>query len=184
MNKISDLNIGAIKEIYSLYHSVLCFFAYKYTKSYDEAEDIVHSVFAKIIEKGVTLENDFTIKSYLFSSVRNASLNYIKKDNVRKRYSEYSSSNETGTDNSSYLLDRIETEILFEIFSKIDALPSGCNKVFRLSYIEGLSNQEIADKLGISLNTVKSQKARAKQLLKESLKDLFIIALYILKNYF
>ena len=46
-----------------------------------------------------------------------------------------------------------------------------------------MSNQEIADKLGISVNTVKSQKSRAKQLLKESLKELFVIAMFLLKNY-
>ena len=102
---------------------------------------------------------------------------------LKKKYSDYTISHESDSDDSNYLLDRIEVEILFEVFSKIDELPKECNKIFKLSYIENLSNQEIADKLGISVNTVKSQKSRAKQLLRESLKDLFILALYLLKNY-
>jgi len=183
MNNNSALKIGAINDVYEKYHSVLCFFAYKYTKSYSEAEDVVHSVFEKLLEKSVNLENDQALKSYLFSAVRNASLNHIKRDEIKKKYSDYTISHESDTDDSNYLLDRIEVEILFEVFSKIDALPTECNKIFKLSYIENLSNQEIADKLGISVNTVKSQKSRAKQLLRESLKDLFILALYLLKNY-
>lgn len=183
MSNISALKIGAIDDIYKKYHSVLCFFAYKYTKSYSEAEDVVHSVFEKLLEKSIDLDNEKAFKSYLFSAVHNACVNHIKQDNIKKRYTDYTISHESGRDDSSYLLDRIEVEILFEVFSKIDALPSECNKIFKLSYIENFSNQEIADKLGISVNTVKSQKSRAKQLLRESLKDLFLITLYLLKNY-
>ena len=83
-------------------------------------------------------------------------------------------------DDKSFLNSRIEAEVLWEIFSKVNELPSGCRQVFKMSYLENLSNQEIADRLGISVNTVKSQKARSKELLRESLKDLFAVAAVIL----
>ena len=169
--------------LYEKYHSILCFFAYKYTKSYSEAQDIVHSFFEKILDKSIVLENEQALKAYLFSAIRNASLNHIKRDGIKQKHSNYTISHESFTDDSNYLLDRIEAEILYEVFSKIEELPKECNKIFKLSYIENLSNQEIAEKLGISVNTVKSQKSRAKQLLRESLKDLFVLALYLLKNY-
>ncbi|MPL93354.1 ECF RNA polymerase sigma factor SigL [bioreactor metagenome] len=183
MNTENLLSNGDIKEIYAKYHSLLCFYAYKYTKSYSEAEDVVQSVFTRLIERKISLSNENALKSYLFSAVRNSSLNHIKRDGVKKRFADYTFSQESDADNSGYLIDRIETEILFELFSSLDELPKECNKIFRLSYIEGMSNQEIADKLGISVNTVKSQKSRAKQLLKESLKELFVIAMFLLKNY-
>jgi len=172
-----------IDDVYQKYHSVLCFFAYKYTKSYTEAEDVVHSVFEKLLEKGIDLNNDKALKSYLFSSVHNACLNNLTRDTIRKKYSDYTIAHNADRDDSSYLLERIEVEILWEVFSKIDALPSECKKVFKLGYLENLSNVEIAERLGISVNTVKSQKSRAKQLLKESLKDLFVVAMTILKYY-
>lgn len=183
MGNTSALKIGTIGDVYKKYHSILSFFALKYTKSYSEAEDIVQSVFEKLLEKDIDLENDKALKSYLFSAVHNESLNFIKRDNIKKKFTDYSINHESESDESNYLLDRMEAEILFEIFSKIDALPKECNKVFKLSFIENYSNQEIADKLGISINTVKSQKSRAKQILRESLKDLFVFALYLLKNY-
>ncbi len=183
MNNNSAFKLEGINDVYVKYHSVLCFFAYKVTKSYSEAEDVVHSVFERLLEKGVNLENDQALRSYLFSAVHNASLNYIKRDGIKKKHTDYTITHESDRDDSSYLLERMEAEILFEVFSKIDELPTECSKVFKLSYIENLSNQEIADKLGISVNTVKSQKSRAKQLLRESLKNLFLLALYLLKNY-
>ena len=178
-----SLNGDEIREIYSKYHSLLCFYASKYTKSHSEAEDIVHSVFTKLIEKNLSLNNEAALKSYLFSSVRNAALNNIKRDSIKKRFTDYTTLHDSGADNSGYLIDKIEAEILFELFAKLDQLPKECNKIFRLSYIEGMSNQDIADILGISVNTVKSQKSRAKQLLRQSLKDLFVIAMFLLKNY-
>jgi RNA polymerase sigma-70 factor (family 1) len=183
MYSTSAEECGQIDNIYRKYHSVLCFFAYKYTKLYEEAEDIVHSVFEKLLEKGIDLDNDNALKSYLFSAVHNACINHITRGNIKKKYSDYTISHESDSDDSSYLLDRIEVEILWEVFSKIEALPEECKKVFKLSYIEDMSNQEIADKLGISVNTVKSQKSRARQILKESLKDLFVLAIFILRYY-
>ena len=183
MNTEYPVNSDKIRDIYSKYHSLLCFYAFKFTKSHSAAEDIVQSVFAKLFEKNITLDSENALKSYLFSAVRNTALNNIKREGIKNRFAVYTISHDGEADNSSYLLDRIETEILYELFSKLDQLPKECSKVFRLSYIEGMSNQEIADALGISVNTVKSQKSRAKQLLKESLKDLFVIAMFLLKQY-
>lgn len=178
-----SLNSEEIREIYSKYHSLLCFYASKYTKSHSEAEDIVHSVFARLIEGNLSLNNESALKSYLFSAVRNAALNNIKRDVIKKKFADYTTIHDSNADNSGYLVDKIEAEILFELFSKLDKLPKECNRIFRLSYIEGMSNQGIAERLGISVNTVKSQKSRAKQLLRESLGDLFVLAMFLLKNY-
>ena len=57
-----------------------------------------------------------------------------------------------------------------------------CRKVFTLSYMEGLDIKEVAEKLDISPHTVKSQRARAKQLLQERLKDLFPLLAYLFLN--
>lgn len=60
----------------------------------------------------------------------------------------------------------IEEEVLGEIYRAIDELPPECRRVFRLG-LEGLSNQEIADSLSISINTVRTQKQRAMAVLKK-----------------
>ena len=178
-NLSGDRKSDLLSGLYEKYKSVLCFYASRYTGSYWESEDIVHSVFANFLSKEIKLNDENALRSYLFSAVHNACLNNIAQKSTAKKYYAYALLNETDKDESGYLSDRIETEVLWEVFSKIEQLPSECKKVFKLSYLENMSNQEIADELSISVNTVKSQKSRAKQLLKESLKGLFVFAVAI-----
>ena len=166
---------GLLRELYVKYKSILCFFACKYTGSYLEAEDIVHSVFANFLEKDIRLNDPQALKSYLFSAVHNACVNSIAHKDTARKFYRYSMLNMSENDDSGYLTNRIESEVLWEVFSKVEQLPAECKKVFKLSYLENMSNQEIADMLSISVNTVKSQKSRAKQLLKESLKGILMI---------
>ena len=80
---------------------------------------------------------------------------------------------------NSYLLQRIESEIMEEIFSTIEKLPEECRKVFKLSYIDGMEVCKVAETLQISENTVKTQRLRARKFLKENLKDLFPLLVII-----
>ena len=77
------------------------------------------------------------------------------------------------------MTDRVESEVMWELMTAIDSLPEECRKVFKLSYMEGDDINEVARKLNISTHTVKSQRARAKQLLRERLKDLFPLFAYL-----
>ena len=173
-----DYISAIVSEIYGKSRSFLCFYALRFVESLQEAEDIVHSVFEKVLSRNVELEDTKSMHSYLMSAVRNSCLNHLSRKEVHSRYvSAWLKEAET-SDEDSYVNSRIETEILWEVFSKVDNLPEGCRQVFKMSYLEGLSNIEIADKLGISVNTVKSQKARSKELLRESLKDLFSVAAF------
>ena len=66
----------------------------------------------------------------------------------------------------------ILTEIYRELADAVNKLPEECRKVFELCYFQGLDNESAANELGLSVNTIKAQKARGKKILKESLKDL------------
>ena len=168
-----------ISEIYGSHRSFFCFYAMGYVDSYAEAEDIVHSVFEKVLSRNVDIKDPDALRSYLLAAVRNSCLNHITHQKVHGKYASHILSENEFFEDKGYINSRIEAEILWEVFSKIEQLPDGCRQIFRLSYLEDMSNQEIADRLGISVNTVKSQKARSKDLLKESLKDLFAIAAII-----
>lgn len=67
----------------------------------------------------------------------------------------------------------ILTEIHRELTAAVEKLPEECRKVFNLCYFQGLDNESTARELGLSINTVKAQKARGKKILKENLKDIF-----------
>ena len=74
----------------------------------------------------------------------------------------------------------ILTEIHRELAAAVEKLPEECRKVFQLCYFQGLDNESAAQELGLSVNTVKAQKARGKKILRENLKD--ILSLLMLLN--
>jgi RNA polymerase sigma factor (sigma-70 family) len=77
----------------------------------------------------------------------------------------------------------IRAEVIGEIQRSIEDLPEGCKVVIKLAFTEGLKNEEIAKALGISINTVKSQKQRALKLLRLNLDfKSFLILLAILQQ--
>lgn len=169
-----DISVSKIISIYNSRSAQLRFYAMRFTGSLEESEDVVHSVFEKIISKEVEFKREDSVVPYLFSAVRNSCLNLLKREKTGIRYSEYLRRfGESDNSDIEFLNSRIENEVLWEIFSAIGKLPSGCRTIFNMSYLQNAGNKEIAAKLGISENTVKSQKSRAKLLLKKSLRHIF-----------
>lgn len=137
----------------------------------DDAEDIVQEVFANIIERKSSFSSELHMQNFLYLSVRNACLSYLRKNGSRKRYVE-----SFDEDQNMVIEDEIiSAEVYRKIVASIDMLPIECRKVFELCYIQGYDNESAANMLNISINTVKAQKARGKKILRERLKDMLSI---------
>ena len=83
--------------------------------------------------------------------------------------------------NLVYVLNAIvSSEISSRIYQAIETLPGQCREVTRMAYVHGLKNQEIADNLQISINSVRAHKQRAIQLLRDKLdkKDLLLMIIF------
>jgi len=168
------------KQIFDNLYPGLCLFANKILQNLEESEDIVQNVFITLWNKNKDSHNYISIKAYLYKAVHNSCLNHIKHKIVEKRQTESLSIEQTTENN--YLNKRIEIELLEEIFSVIEELPEESKKIFKLSYINGYEVSQIAEDLNISVNTVKTQRLRARKFLKERLKNIFPLALYIFYN--
>ncbi|MCL2561601.1 MAG: RNA polymerase sigma-70 factor [Rikenellaceae bacterium] len=169
---------GAFEQMFHCYYSALCFYADKIVKDNDLSRDIVQDVFLKFYEKKPVFDNIISLRTYLYRSVFNACINYIKKYNRSAPDDKFVRNVEVPESEDNYLY-QLESRLLDEIFLGIKSLPDKCRQVFELSYIERCSIKEISRRLNISENTVKSQKARAKQLLKERLRDLYSLLSFI-----
>lgn len=167
--------------IFDKYYQALCYFAFQYTENDEIAEDIVQDLFTSLIEKPRKFDTSGHLKNFLYQSVKNACLNHIKKNKSQDKYHEFLKNNHD--DEEDYERKIIATEIYKELNSVIESLPSECKKVYELSYFSGMDNNSIAEELGISINTVKAQKARGKKILKERLKDLYPIILLLWEMY-
>lgn len=160
----------ALQTLLKHYYSPLCLFAERLLADSAAAEDIVGESFVKLWNKKSDFENHQNLKAFMYITVRNACLNYLKqakRDSLSKKQLAYL----TGEKEEFVLNEMIRAEVLKEVMDEINNLPEQCRKVLKLGYLEGMKNQEIADLLNISIHTVKNQKARAIQLLKTRLRD-------------
>lgn len=174
MSKVSD--IQPFEFFFKAHYRRLCFFAQSLLSGKEAAEDIVQESFMKYMDRQADFETELAALSFLYTTIRNASFNYLRHMKVEERYKHLPVPLE---EDPIALRAIITSEVMGEIFRAIETLPEGCRTVFTLGYIEGLKNQEIADHLQLSINTVKTQKARALQLLRLKLdpEDLIVFVL-------
>ncbi|WP_205510138.1 RNA polymerase sigma factor [Longitalea arenae] len=169
----------ALQSLLKQFYNPLCLFAERLLADKAAAEDIVGESFIKLWHKRCDFETVQNIKAFMYITVRNACLNYLKqakRDSLSKKQLAYI----TGEKEEFVLNEMIRAEVLKELMHEINNLPEQCGKVLKLGYLEGLKNQEIAALLNISVHTVKNQKARAIQLLKLRLRDRDLMSFLLL----
>jgi RNA polymerase sigma-70 factor (ECF subfamily) len=164
-------------------YSDLCAYAKLILNDLDAAEEIVQDLFVKFWENRAEIEIASSARSYLFKSVRNASLNFIKHRTIEESYKQYNKEvMESGAVAADVELEDSEMEI--QIRRAIDMLPPERKKIFIMCRFDGLKYKEIADKNGISVKTVENQMGKAMKFLKEELSDYFPLVLLFLLNPF
>nr|WP_278286665.1 RNA polymerase sigma-70 factor [Zhouia spongiae] len=164
---------------YNLYPRLLSF-CIKYVKDPFAAEEIVEECMLYLWERKNDLAEVMDLKSYLYTMVRNKAYAYLKKNS--KVVSLDSGFGESVSQEDEYI---IEEEVHATLIAALNTLPEKCRRVFELSCLEGLKYKDIAEDMGISVNTVKSQRSRAIELLKTQLKDNPLLLIYLsmmLKN--
>lgn len=171
--KFSNLLTGNgsefLKYLFDAYYGQLCRLAFKYVGRMDIAEDLVQDVFINIWNKRVQLNNSAEIRPYLVRSVINASINYIRSKYNKVQFTDDFSLIET--DSGFNPLDSLKnSELHMLIKVSIERLPDKCRLIFLLSRFSGLTYNEIAIKLGISVKTIETQISIALKRIESSLK--------------
>jgi RNA polymerase sigma-70 factor, ECF subfamily len=144
----------------------------------DAAKDIVHNVFINLWENRNNIHLESSLRSWLFTSVRNRSLNYLR-DN--KKFIRNSKEIETGAGpDTGYDENQASSaELEGRVRAALDRLPEACRRIFIMIRFDGLKYRETAEKLGISQKTIETQMSRAFKILREELKDIVKILLII-----
>jgi RNA polymerase sigma-70 factor, ECF subfamily len=183
LNLIENDDLKAFEEFYFHFHPRLFAYARKFIEETELAKDIVQEVFAEFWERRNSLDIKSSLSGYLFRTVHNKCLNLISSQKVRNQYSSHVSAKlktaefmfyESGEHNYNSVF---YTEIENIVKENVQGLPEACRQIFELSRFEGFDNQEIADKLQISVRTVENQVYKALKTLKEALRDYIAIIL-------
>lgn len=152
------------EKLFNDYYGILVYYALKYVKRDDVAEDLVQDLFLSLWEKQMTFNSIPAFRSFLYTSIKNAALDYLKHEAVENQYVQDSLDKKIPSHDSSVQKE----EVYRLLFSQIDKLPERCKEIFLL-HLDGLNNEQIATKLSLSIETVKTQKKRAMKVLKSNL---------------
>ncbi|MGN0202101.1 MAG: RNA polymerase sigma factor [Candidatus Cryptobacteroides sp.] len=165
-----------VKEISSLYHKLyrpLCLYSFKYTKDYEASEDIVQDCFSAFLEKASDGRPRIgNARAYLYSAARNRCI-----DLLRARGTEVHLSPDFDTLDNEYAEDSFEEARVWE---RLEALPPRQRQILLMCKRDGMAYSEIADALGISIQTVKNQMSRALKSLRYSEKTDLLMVLFLM----
>jgi len=158
----------AFNTLFLRYYNDLCRFAIPFVNNGNEAEEVVQKVFIRLWENRKRLICPENEKAFLYKTVYNECLNAIRSKTTReKSYLQYFLDIDTNASEKE-----INPDLQQLLNRAIEKLPAKCRQIFILNKIEGLTQKEIADFLGISTKTVENQVANAISKLRVELKPL------------
>jgi RNA polymerase sigma-70 factor (ECF subfamily) len=168
--RLKDGDQTAFELLFHFYYPGLVMYSTQFTTDRTEAEEIVQDFFVRFWQRHQLVSLTDSLKSYLFLSVKNGSLNYLKHKKVEEKYIRQM----TELSNQHLVYDPdlyLSSELQEKVKNAIDLLPERCREIFIMSRIRGLKNDEIADDLHISKRTVETQISKALKVLRVELKD-------------
>lgn len=158
--KIKNNDTNALNILFKRYFSVLCYFSFQFVKSRDLTEEVVSDVFLNIWLKRGSIVIKSSLKAYLFTAVRNQSINYMKKKDYH--FEELEIVDKEGKISSLRADDfLIYKDLENEIENIVQKLPEKRQLIFRMNRFEGLSYKEISEILSISINTIQNHMVKA-----------------------
>ena len=154
--------------IFNYFYSSLCTFSMQYLKNRNEVEDLVQDFFISLWMEARNIQIRSSLKSYLFTGIKNRCLDYQKHQKVVEKYRTYILFSTEGYDNTTehYFT---ESELRQAIQKSLEKLSPRGREIFELSRIKGFSNQKISEQLGISKRTVELQISNSLKVIRKEL---------------
>ncbi len=176
--QLRDGNEKAFSAVFEAYHRYLYVLASRYLMSNSYAEDAVQYTFMRLWEGRETFDYDTGIKNLLFTILKNHIFNELRHNNllIQKNF-EMAQLNE---DNElSFLQDLEDADFRTHLYKLIDKLPLQKREVCLMKIQRGMTNQEVAGAMNITIATVKSHYTQVIKLLRSQMDKIVMILLAI-----
>ena len=168
--------------VFKKYYQPLVVFVVRHVGDEDVAKDIVQDIFFKLFESSRSLPDNFQLKSWFYKVARNAAVDYLRHLQVEDKYKFLMAE-------AMISVPDVDEEIDEQVYDKvnlaIESLPKQCRLIIKLNVLEGKKYHEIAEELGITINTILTQVSRGYKKLREILAeevDTSILVYMFLKN--
>jgi RNA polymerase sigma-70 factor (ECF subfamily) len=184
LKQIKAGNMVAFYNIYEKYSKRLFGFVLRYIKQEEDAEEIVQEVFVKVWENRDRIDIYSSFDAYLFTIAYNTTMSLFRKRVHEKKYLEHLKSIQQIGSTEDITDEMHFRELSEKVQALLDELTPRQKEIFQLSREEGLTHEEIAKRLGISVNTVKKHMVNTLSFLRTHLANDLIAGLLIVHLFF
>jgi RNA polymerase sigma-70 factor (ECF subfamily) len=158
-------NETAFSELYVRYKDKLHYFCLSLLKSEEETNDIVQEIFIRLWESRIFINPDLSFSSFLYTIARNRILNYFRDMDIDAKAKSILAQNKPVEE------DVIESNLIYTEYQNIlkeaiEQLSPQRKKIFNMSRMDNLTHKEIAEQLGISVNTVQEHISESLRFIK------------------
>ncbi|MDR3219710.1 MAG: RNA polymerase sigma-70 factor [Dysgonamonadaceae bacterium] len=166
IKNIKEDDYTSYNQLFMYYYPKLCVFVNSIINDRYDTEDIVQDLFVKLWTNRKEIDLQTNISAYLFRTAKNKAINFIRDEANRKILLE-----KIGTEDESYLDGNFPDEDEYDeaLLDCIRQLPPRCKEILLMHRVDGYKQKEIAEKLNISLQTIKNQTGAALRRLKNCL---------------
>lgn len=181
--RIAEGDVTAFTMLYSKYYPRISVFANRFISDRDKARDITAETFIKWWRLRGKFDSIERLEGFLYVTTRNACLNTLRRSKKQARIEQELFYQLEASANEGILQRDIRAELLEAVFMEVQKLPEKYHEVFRLAFLQGLKNDEVAEQLRIANKTVRTYKSEILHLLRTAfdLKSLLLI-LPLLRN--
>lgn len=169
--KIKEGDIKAFEEIFHRYYSPLCWYAAGITGDMDSAEEIVEELFYILWKNREQLQVFQSLKSYLYRSVRNESVQYCEHQEVKDRYRTAVHTTKKSEAVSDPYRQMEYKELQNLILHTLDKLPDRRRRIFNMHRMKGMKYTEIASALSLSVKTVEAEMTKVLRVLRTEVEN-------------
>lgn len=167
---LADKTVLPFNEVYDKYWEALVIYARRFLKDVGDCESVVQDAFLALWERASRLQDIISVDAFLYATVQRKALNILQHRNVEQAFIDFFVQKEENLVYQMHVAGD-ERQIQELLVASIDSLPENYRKICYMN-LENLNNQEIADRLHVSLNTVKYHKKNIYRILRDKLKDL------------
>ncbi len=185
LSKIQNGDVAAFHQLYRAYFQRLYSFARKFV-SEEQAKDVVQDCFFNFWQNCKKTKINTSVSAYLFTVVKNSCYKLLKHERKRN-FHEHTFGQKLKHQELDYFIHSESSILEFDVKDRIQKmiqdLPEKCRDVFTASRFSGLTNNEIAEKNGVSVKTVEKHISKALQLFREEFRDIILLMICILSCY-
>lgn len=166
--------------IYRLYYKQILFFAQKYVKNYQVAEEIVTDVFVKLWERRTAFTSLDSVRAFLYIATKNRCLNQLRGKKYHEAIDDVANYEDLLYDDTDVFTKIIRTELLHMVYSAVQKLPQKQQEVFNMTFLEDKTVEDIGKEMNMTPHAVYTNKSRALATLRRNLQIRDVLFLLVI----